>query len=291
MPDQSGIGEIVQRQLHLSLASVGQISPFLAGNAWYCVVGLYENALRKQSCIKINEYEGMNLMRLPILFSAALLATQAASASTLSLTYDGYATGYRAVTIDQVDVDVAGGLSTVAAGGFDMNDSTSGGLGDFVAWCLDLGAFLGTSGSHEYEVTDTPFQNGSEAILDAGMARISAVFNANFDDSVLASSNASSAFQLALWEVVYDDDMDITAGVFQASSSSSVESLAMSYLTAANEYEGANLWDLSYLESTAANRSQNLVTAELSAVPLPATGLLLIGALGGLVAARRRKTV
>jgi hypothetical protein len=223
----------------------------------------------------------------------ALILPQITTASTLSLTYEGSAAGYRATTIDQVDVDIAGNSNRVAAGGFAMRDATPGGLDAFIAWCLDLGALLGTSGTHGYVSTDTPFGNGGKTLLDAGIARISSVFNANFGEDVLASANSSAGFQLALWEAVYDDDMDITTGTFQASSSMAVEGLAQDYLAAADSYEGPALWDLSFLESTAADRRQNLVTARVSnanlaPVPVPAAGLLLLAALGGLAAVKRR---
>jgi len=82
------------------------------------------------------------------LSAAALFAAQAASATTLNLTYVEAANGFAAVDIDAAPISVAGGQTSVPAGGFVMNDAT-GGFGDFLAWCLDLGAFLGTSGSHE----------------------------------------------------------------------------------------------------------------------------------------------
>lgn len=221
--------------------------------------------------------------------AAAFALAMPAQAATLSLTYDSSAAGYRSVTIDAVDVDVAGGNSRVAAGGFNMVDSTAGGLGAFIAWCVDLGAFLGTSGSHDYAMTDTPFGNGGETILGAGMDRVLALFNANYGEAITASRDASAAFQLALWEVVYDGDFDLDNGVFQASASDTVADLAGGYLTSASGYTGANLWDISYLESTAANRRQNLVTAEaVPSVPLPASAAMLLMAIGALALGRKR---
>ena len=223
------------------------------------------------------------------LAAATLIAAQSASSATLQLEYSGSAAGYERVNLIEVPVDVAGDLTRVSAGGFAMNDMADGGLGDFIAWCLDLGAFLGTSGTHEYETTETPFGNGGVSLLAAGMQRIANVFNANFGDDITANSTNSAAFQLALWEVVYDSDFNIDTGAFNASSNADVEAAAAGYLDAAANYSGASLYDLTYLESTAPNRRQNLVTAELAPVPLPATGLMLMGAIGGIAAMKRRK--
>jgi len=225
--------------------------------------------------------------------AAATLMVGGAGASPISLSYNGSAAGFRTVELEQVPVSVAGNLSEVSAGGFSMTD-TSGGLGDFIAWCLDLGAFLGTSGANDYLATNSPFQNGGVNLMAAGMARVQAIFNASYDASVETDQDNSAGFQLALWEAVYDTDMDIATGAFQASSSFEVEAAAEAYLTAAMDYSGKNLWDLTYLESVAQSpelRRQNLVTASLSPVPLPASSVLMVVAIGGLgaVARKRRK--
>jgi hypothetical protein len=224
---------------------------------------------------------------------AALISTTAWAGTISTLEYNGSAAGgYRTVTLDEVPatVSVAGGLTSVSAGGFDMNDTT-GGLGSsFIAWCLDLGAFLGTSGSHDYMHTSNPFQNGGVNLMEAGIARIQAMFNANYGNPLVSTDRDTSAgFQLALWELVYDTDFDIETGAFQASASDAVESIASEFLSLAEGYTGSDRWRLTFLESQGqgAARKQNLVT--VSPVPLPASGIMLIAAVGGLVAARKRR--
>lgn len=225
--------------------------------------------------------------------AAATLMTSGAGASPISLSYNGPTAGFGTVDLDQVPVAVAGNQTQVSAGGFNMTD-TSGGLGDFIAWCLDLGAYLGTSGANAYQATNSPFQNGGADLLAAGMARVQAIFDANYGASVESDQDSSTGFQLALWEAVYDTDMNIGTGAFQASSSFEVEAAAEAYLTAAMNYSGKNIWELTYLESVAQSpelRRQNLVTASLAPVPLPASGIMMIVAIGGFgaVARKRRK--
>ena len=232
---------------------------------------------------------------------AALISTTAWAGTISTLEYNGPAAGgYRTVTLDVVPptltvagTPTAGTSTSVSAGGFDMNDTSIGGLGSsFIAWCLDLGAFLGTSGSHNYVKTSNPFQNGGVNLMEAGIARIQALFNANYGNpDVTTDRDTSAGFQLALWELVYDDDFNIGTGDFRASSASSdVEDAARGFLTAAETYgSGPNHWRLTFLESQGqgAARKQNLVT--VSPVPLPASGIMLIAAVGGLVAARKRR--
>lgn len=227
------------------------------------------------------------------LAASALLSASAAYSAPVNLTYNGPVIGpYKSVTVTETPVPVIGS-STVAAGAFDMTQTGGGGLGDFFAWCLDLGAYLGSTGN--YEITETPFQNGGVDLMQAGIDRISAVFNANFSDDVTSSNIKSAAFQLALWETVYDTDFNISTGDFQAASgNASVNDVAQGYLTAAMDYDGPDLWKVLFLESTdggpdGIGRKQNLVT--VAAVPLPASVLMLLAALGAIgMTARRRQT-
>ena len=228
-------------------------------------------------------------MKLKIAISAvAFAAAQSASASTLDLTFNGYESGFGVVSLDNVPVSTAGGETVFAAGGLNMTDSAGGVVSNFIAWCLDLGAALNSGEVVGYKVTDTPFQNGFD-IGAAGMDRVEAVFNANYGSDVLASADTAAAFQLALWEVVYDEGYSIKTGIFEASSTAAIESLTAGYLTAAAGYQGGSVWDIAYLESTQANRTQNLGAAMLAPVPVPAAGAMMLVALGGFAALRRKK--
>lgn len=218
----------------------------------------------------------------------AMFSAGAASATSVTLGYVGSVSGYRNVTIQEAPVIPV--ANPVSAGGFYMNDTT-GPLGTFVAWCLDLTHFT-TAGSFPFTITDTPF--GSSYGLDTDdQQRVQAYFDANYSDTLADNRDRSAGFQMGLWEALYDDDFSLTDDTaatdeFRASSTAAVTGWANQYLTAAETYGGSQKWNLAFLESDSGTK-QNLVT--VSAVPLPAAGLLLLGGLAGLgVAGRRRRT-
>jgi hypothetical protein len=211
------------------------------------------------------------------------------SATTVSLTYDGpSAVNPQTATITNASVAPGSGgwPQTVGAYGFNMTDTT-GPMGRFLAWCVDVSHYLGTTGANSYTITDTPF--ASSYGFDAGqMARVQSVFDANFAALDVASGNQAAGFQLALWNALYDTDSTVMAGAFSAMVNVDILEIANSFLTLADGYSGTSAWDLTFLGSNTGK--QNLVTATPAAVPVPATGLLLLAALGGLGLARRRKS-
>lgn len=228
----------------------------------------------------------------PVFLAGALVLSvlaSTASATPVSLVYNGpTATDPKNATIVAAPVAYPGAgdwPKAVGAWGFRMTD-TSGPLGSFVAWCLDLGAFLGTSGTHAYKITSDPFGN-SYGMSPTEKARVQNVFDANYAALDLSVGNQVAGFQLALWDALYDGDGNIGTGAFQATASATITGLANGYLAAAAGWVGARQFQMTFLESTTAPRHQNLVT--VSAVPLPAAGWLMLMGLGGLgMMARRR---
>lgn len=216
---------------------------------------------------------------LPVVLAAALTAGMA-SAATVNLKFDG-GTSSGTAKIDAAPVMPVSGLTTYGAYGFNMTD-TSGSLGSFVAWCLDIMHPLATSGVHEYITTNTPFSNSYG--LDLGqMSRVQNLFDAVYATLIPGNQTQAASFQAALWESLYDTDRDVSTGEFRVSGPDT--SLANSYLVLANDFTGSKAYNLTFLEST--GRDQNLVTAAV--VPLPAGGILLLSALGGIGMLRRKR--
>jgi hypothetical protein len=206
--------------------------------------------------------------------------------ATSLYTYNGPAAG----SFDNVNADrsEAGGTSrTVAAGPFSMSETDPvGGLGDFIAWCFEIDQNLVTSdtGTRTYTLG---------GVLDTDQrGRIEKLFDANYSTDIETSQPKAAAFQLAIWEVIYDDNFSLASGAFKSSTNGSPSSTAGqlradadAFLTAAASYTGDRLWTITELSSATA---QDLGTA--APIPLPAAAWLLLAASGGLLAAKRRRT-
>ncbi|WP_274789844.1 VPLPA-CTERM sorting domain-containing protein [Roseovarius tolerans] len=220
-----------------------------------------------------------------------------ASASTVDLTYHGASSGNDAKGVKIKNAPATSGANTpliAGAFGFKMRTDAVDPLTEFLAWCLDIGSNLGTNGSFEYKVTNTPFSNSFGLDPDQ-RGRVQSVFDANYGMLDIADGIEAAGFQVALWDALYDDDGDASAGDFRISSGygygygADIIKQANYFLRDANMYKGGKVFNLTFFESTGegAAKKQNLVTA--TPVPLPAAGLLFLGALGGLAALRRRK--
>lgn len=228
--------------------------------------------------------------------AALCLMAAGASATTIELTYKGASSGGDA---KKVNITAVPSLTPPAvsgnqwAFGFKMESDQPSPFDRFTAWCLDLQYYLGVVGAHRYEMTDTPFSSTLDLSLDGRGGRIQDVFDANYATVDISDGAQAAGFQLALWEALYDSDLNLMTGDFQAAdkdvNATTAFDFAQGYLVAADGYGDGRKFTLTFLESTPVSgpKKQNLVTA--TPVPLPAAGLLLLAALGGLSALRRRR--
>lgn len=213
-----------------------------------------------------------------------------------------------------------------AAGGFKMHDASTGGLGSFVAWCLDLSTSVRDAKYEVFTKADPIFDNGKGAVLLNGgqKSAIQSLFDTAYMtvSANLDSKKYSGGFQLALWEIVYETGKvgyDLGTGVFQdlfgkPSSRTDAFDYANQILSGLGKDDtSSDLYSLKFLESETKTKtywnkkkqkyitktyhtSQNLVTGEKNPdfnppepVPLPATGVLMLGGIAGFAALRRRK--
>ena len=218
--------------------------------------------------------------------AAALICLgTAASASTVTLTQTGPGAYGSAGLFQNVKIEFPNSSGTGTqtysgtAGAFDM----TGPAGQFFAFCVDLHDSLKASAS--YTINNSLFLTD----IKDNMQKLFDTAYKDVDTSVEAA-----AFQIALWEILKDTNtsggasvFDIGAGDFKVIGTRTpdqVKTQATAYLSGLNGTPTSK-FNMTFYES---GNSQDLVT--VSAVPLPAAGLMLLAGLAGFAGFRRRNS-
>lgn len=161
------------------------------------------------------------------------------------------------------------------AGAFDVTDTVTG--TGYMAFCFELDQNL--SLPTDYAVNQTAPSTAVGGLLNN-------LFTNSFSEVVDATSAA--AFQVAIWEIVYDSgNLGLSSGTFMASAPSDVLMAAGDFLM---DLAGTSSdYNLSFFRSDSSQDlilwEDNLSNNEASA---PATSILIALSLGGLVLVRRK---
>jgi hypothetical protein len=153
---------------------------------------------------------------------------------------------------------------------------------DFITYCIEITeSFYGFPSAlmTGYAVRSAAAYGWSAARTDR-IGRLMSHVAA--DSSRVDTAAESTALQLALWNLVYDTDADLLAGVFKESSTSTFEGYANTLL--ADSANAANRYEV-YVLSKAGSQDFLL----LRQVPEPATLALCLAALGGVGLSRLRR--
>lgn len=152
------------------------------------------------------------------------------------------------------------------------------------AFCIEVRAWANIP--NLFEKTVAP----ANTLADTVSKNLSKLYTMAF--SQVTNSSTAAAFQLAVWEIATETSgsFAIGSGSFWATldgNNSATVALANSWLGQLGNASAST--DLVFYRNA---RAQDYVSmSPVSAVPLPAGAVLLIGALGGLGALRRRKAV
>ena len=162
-----------------------------------------------------------------------------------------------------------------------------------IAYCIDIFQTISLNTLYNSYTTSTLAADGG--LTAARKAEISQLFHGFYDTSLTSSTN-SAAFQLALWEIVFEKDtnpLDVDAassntGWTYATGSDapgSVIGIANSWLGALGGYPT----DLDGFTTYRSAYRQDLISYHGEHVPGPATWTMLVTGLGLVVVMARRR--
>lgn len=155
-----------------------------------------------------------------------------------------------------------------------------GAEGEYLTFCIELTEGLGIGNSYTFDVVDVadaPNSLGGMGATNADL--LSQLWGQFFDASF--DANHAAGFQLAVWDIVYDDDFNVSAGDFQ------VENVAL-FVDIANDFL-SNLDDAGPRADLLAKTGRN-IQDQIFVVPAPGA-MALFGIAGLLVLTARRNRV
>lgn len=251
--------------------------------------------------------------RMTIAAAGTLVLAGTVSANTIDMTFEGSGSFGRG----GLDLELNGApLINRFAGRltFDVHGSTGdtpfGNGRTLYTFCTEIAApaeednttynvYNGPNNDNGFEgLGELPDPGAAMGLADA--ARVSYLFVNYFRDAISGSSNNASdkdmaaAFQLALWDIVFDDDLDVDAGgddgFAVTDAPDSVLTLAQTMLTdvalnANLEFVSEKVFGFGNQGANGGNGAQDQITM----IPLPGAAMMGLVGLGGVMAVRRRR--
>ncbi|HXD88920.1 MAG TPA: hypothetical protein VN641_20690 [Urbifossiella sp.] len=202
--------------------------------------------------------------------AAGCLSRAPAAADTVNLTFE------RTTHSQAVSVNVKGTSVTGTPGPYYWQESNAPAGSPFpnptTTFCVELTQHISTGNTYTYTETplaSTPGVNATEATLISELW--GAHFNTAWESSSFTGSSASTAFQLALWELVYDSgsNLSLTSGNMKVTSADSTTvALAQSWLNGLSSLP-SNEFATNFAGSQLVWLSNSYKQDQLTMLPLP----------------------
>ena len=200
---------------------------------------------------------------------------------------------------DPVVIDYLGVDNSTAAGAFEKATFNGGSIPNF--WCIDLTHTVPYPPWTLQHYTEAPFQSAPLAFSGTQVSNLRTLFANNYSNALFSSPDNAAAFQLAIWDILFDTDGNLATSGGGVNSAFGVESVtsanastvlatAQGWITTA-ETGPQHPYTLTQLTSSAGNQSF-IYPGPLSVnVPEP-SGLALLGAalVAMMFVTRRRRT-
>ena len=153
----------------------------------------------------------------------------------------------------------------------------------FNTYCVDLAQYVSANTNYTYNVV-SPAAHGFTSNQETLLARLWATQFDNID-----TVNESAAFQVAVWEITYDTNLNLSTGSFKLNDNATIRTLAQGWIDTISSpsfsYNGT-LPTLFVLESSTA---QDQLTAVPTNVPAAGSGMLALAGMSLLGKRRARK--
>lgn len=196
---------------------------------------------------------------------------------------------------DPVTISYLGANTATAAGVFGGATFNGVPIPDF--WCIDITHHVPYPPWTLNDYTQATFQSAPLSFSATQVSNLETLFFNDYNGSLFTSADNAAAFQLAIWDVLFDSDGNLstygnppsTFGV--VSGASGALALAQSWITAAENPAHQHNFSLVQLTSSAGNQAFVYPNPRGQEAPEP-TGVALLGAglVAMLLATRRRRT-
>ena len=220
----------------------------------------------------------------------ALAGAAQADTVTLNSWYYGSA-GSADVSFINQTVNAGGINATVNFSGSDANAGFGSSIANFVTYCVELNqdSTLSTSvtnyqliqGSADREWNGA---NGSSNTAQGVSKRLGQLMSYVDSNKLVTNAAQSASLQLAIWNVIYDNDNTVNAGLFQDLSDSKYDGYANQLLAGSASW--SNYLSVWVLQSP--TNQDFLLTSAGGTIPEPTTGALAGLALAAGFMVRRR---